>query len=112
MADYPTHAIARDGSSRRPLHYAQLDYTGDGQPRLRDFASVEGYEFEVAHPKLTQAEAEAITALWRANRTTPVRFTWPEDDVVYLVLFVEPPELRKEAGSRWTARVRLTGVAE
>lgn len=96
MAAYPAYKFY-PGSVRVPSQKAESFVDGAGGHHVY-WQAAKG-RFTLKHV-LTTAEADALKALWLANKLIPVTFVWYDDTVPvnYNVVFLEEPKAEGLAG--------------
>lgn len=83
---YPTLAIDPKESQRQPRDGREEDYAGDGTGRVRKLYADKS-DFVIKHPQLNATDATTLTTFYNTNSTAKIDFTWPEDGLVYTVVF-------------------------
>lgn len=106
---YPTLAIDPKESQRLPRDGREEDYAGDGSGRVRKLYADKS-DFTIKHPQLIAADVTTLLAFYAANPTVKIDFTWPEDGLVYTVVFGKGA-IRSQwvSGTRRHFWVRLLG---
>ncbi|HBY64379.1 MAG TPA: hypothetical protein DEH78_31550 [Solibacterales bacterium] len=111
MASYPTTAAfaPQKGSYREPTQKSEVYIAGDGGGRV--YVPPTKWRFNVVHV-LEAADVGTLMALYEANKTVPIDFTWVEDDVLgtpttYSCYFEGRPDYRPDENGRWMATARL-----
>lgn len=95
------------GSVEELTQPSQTFIAGDGGGRV--YVPPSKKRFSIVH-KLTKAEFAALEALYLANITTAIDFTWHRDSVVYSCYFEERPVPRVTEPPLREVTVRLVQV--
>lgn len=104
---YPALPIMENSRAER-LGGLEPRRASNGVLKLRRLFSAEKTNFTIEH-WLSQAQKDALEAVYQANKTANLSLTWPEDGLVYTVRFGAAPQYRREPGY-WVANVLLLEV--
>jgi hypothetical protein len=111
MANYPSHTISIDSVPKKEGGISD-DFSEPGTQHSRTFHSRQYYRFPITHPSLTQAEVDALDALYEAGPRDFYTLTYynVSPQVTYNVKFLHPPEITVNHGNgRFQVEVLLRG---
>lgn len=111
MANYPSYPISL-GSVPEKENTADDDISEAGTLHSRILHSQQYYRFPITHPNLTQAEVDALDALYEAGPRDVYMLTYYDVSpaVTYSVTFLSPPQITANHGlGRFEVEVLLRG---
>lgn len=114
MANYPSYPISIDSVPRKE-NGADDEIAQTGTQHSRIFHSQQYYRFQIKHPSLTQAQVDALDALYAAGPRDTYTLTYynVSPAVTYSVKFLSPPDITANHGlGRFEVEVNLRGYKD
>jgi len=107
MPTYPAYRH-RDESRIERVQKVESEQATNGRFRSRIMGPVK-HRFTVVHT-LSRADADALDAFYAAHAADELDFVWRTTGASYIVAFMGPPQIEKEAWRMYRVTVQLAEV--